>query len=377
MALHAKLISENITADVLDLACTIQAIPAPTFNETQRAAYFLDQFRALGLSDVERDATGNVLARLPGDGKSAARPLVVSAHMDTVHPLETPLGVRRLDDRLIGPGIGDNALGLAALLSLVRLLKMKGERLPGDLWLAINVGEEGLGDLCGIQAIVNRFGAGPLAYLVVEGMGLGTVLHRGLGVERYRISVQTPGGHSWVDYGRPSAIHELCSLVTRLAGLSLPRDPCTSLNVGVLHGGTSVNTIAAQAWLELDLRSEESDTLAGLVTEVQASVLALQKPNVQVTMERIGRRLAGSLPPEHPLVMLCRKVLSDLGQDARLDIASTDANLPLSRGYPSVCVGITHGNNAHSPEEYILTAPVAQGMSQIYLLVTRAWEQLR
>jgi acetylornithine deacetylase/succinyl-diaminopimelate desuccinylase-like protein len=396
MAPLARLISKDFAHSVLDLACHIQAIPAPTFNEIQRASYFLDQFRALGLQDVEHDSTGNVLARLPGTGtadrpstplnaagtakttffKSNTRPLVISAHMDTVHPLETPLGLRRLDDRIIGPGIGDNAVGLAAVLSLARLLKEKEERLPGDLWLAINVGEEGLGDLRGIQAIVNRFGAGPLAYLVVEGMGLGTILHRGLGVERYRITVQTPGGHSWVDYGRPSAIHELCSLVTRLAALPLPQHPCTSLNVGILHGGTSVNTIASQAWLELDLRSEESSTLAHLVKEVQANVQVLQKPTVQVTMERIGRRLAGSLPPTHPLVALCRDALSDLGLEARLDIASTDANLPLSRGYPSVCVGITHGNHAHSPDEYILTAPVAQGMAQIYLLVTRAWEQL-
>jgi tripeptide aminopeptidase len=381
MALSSKLISKEFAQSVVDLACHIQGIPAPTFNESQRASYFLDQFRSIGLHDVERDSAGNVLARLPGTLKNGAnkvntRSLVISAHMDTVHPLETPLGLRRFDDRITGPGIGDNALGLAALLSLVRLLKAKDEHLPGDLWLAINVGEEGLGDLRGIQAIVNRFGAGPLAYLVIEGMGLGTVLHRGLGVERYRISVQTPGGHSWVDYGRPSAIHELCGLVTRLAALSLPQNPCTSLNVGVLHGGTSVNTIAANAWLDLDLRSEDPGTLASLVKAVEVNVASLQQPNVQVTIERIGRRLAGSLPSTHPLVALCRRVLSDLGIEARLDIASTDANLPLSRGYPSVCVGITQGNNAHSPEEYILTTPIATGMAQLYLLVTRAWDHL-
>ncbi len=384
----ANLISADFAASVVDLACAIQAIPAPTFKETQRANYFLDQFRALGLHDVERDSTGNVLARLPSAGLAHAtgtvspRPLVISAHMDTVHPLETPLAVRRLEDalgrteRVIGPGIGDNALGLAAVLGLVRLLREKETRLPGDLWLAINVGEEGLGDLRGIQAIVNRFGAGPLAYIVVEGMGLGTILNRGLGVERYRITVQTPGGHSWVDYGRPSAVHELCELVTRLAGLALPRHPCTTLNVGVIHGGTSINTIAAQAWLELDLRSEDSNMLAGLVRDVHAIAQSTEKPNVQVNMERIGRRMAGLLPPAHPLVALCQQVLADLGIEPRLDIASTDANLPLSRGYPSVCLGITHGNNAHSPDEYILTAPVAQGIAQMYLLVTRAWGKL-
>ncbi len=376
MTLPSHPVTPDFAARVIDMACAIQAIPAPTFHETQRANYFLEQFRALGLHDVERDSTGNVLARLPGSSKASIRPLVISAHMDTVHPLDTPLVVRRMEERVVGPGIGDNALGLAALLGLVYLLQEKQVELPGDLWLAINVGEEGLGDLRGIQAIVNRFGAGPLAYLVIEGMGLGTILNRGLGVERYRITVETPGGHSWVDYGQPSAIHELCKLVARLASLSLPHNPCTTMNVGVIQGGTSINTIAGKAMLELDLRSEDSSTLENLVREVSFHAQAFQSQNVQVRMERIGRRLAGQLLPGHPLVMLAREVLADLGIEGRLDIASTDANQPLSRGYPSICLGITHGNHAHSPEEYILTAPVTQGMAQLYLLVTRAWEKL-
>jgi acetylornithine deacetylase/succinyl-diaminopimelate desuccinylase-like protein len=376
MTLRSIPITTEFANRVIDLACTIQAIPAPTFHETQRATFFIDQLRALGLHDVERDSTGNVLARLPGSLKTPSRPLVISAHMDTVHPMETALGVRRLEDRIIGPGIGDNALGLAALLGLAHLLQQKKVELPGDLWLALNVGEEGLGDLRGMQAIVNRFGAGPLAYLVIEGMGLGTILNRGLGVERYRITIQAPGGHSWVDFGQPSAIHELCKLVSRLTALPLPQSPCTTMNVGVIQGGTSINTIAAQAWLELDLRSEDGGTLENLVTEVRNQAQAFQQATVQVRMERIGKRMAGLLPPDHPLVILGRDVLSDLEIDARLDIASTDANLPLSRGYPSICVGITYGNHAHSPEEFILTIPVVQGMAQIYLMVTRAWDRL-
>lgn len=364
---------EEFSATILDLAVTIQAIPAPTFNERQRADFFVEQFQELKLSDVQRDAVGNVLGRLPGGD---ARPLVVSAHTDTVHPLGTPLNARIFEDRIIGPGIGDNALGLAALLGLVHLLNQNKVKLPGDLWLAANVCEEGLGDLRGMQAIVDRFAEKPLAYLVIEGMGLGTVLHRGLGVERYRISVETPGGHSWVNYGQPSAIHELCGLVTRLTSIPLPEHPCTTMNVGVIQGGTSINTIAAHAWLELDLRSEDKNTLAWLVNNVQAMVQAAQRPEVRVQIERIGQRLAGELPESHPLVDLAHSVLNELGMFARLDINSTDANLPLSRGYPAICVGITHGNNAHSLEEFILTRPVAKGMEQLYLLVTRAWKYL-
>jgi acetylornithine deacetylase/succinyl-diaminopimelate desuccinylase-like protein len=377
MTLRSNPITPEFATRVIDLACTIQAIPAPTFHEAPRANYFLEEFRKLGLQDVELDSTGNVLARLPGSSSHITRPVVISAHMDTVHPLDTPLGVRRFEDRIIGPGIGDNALGLAAILGLAQLFMERHIALPGDLWLAANVGEEGLGDLRGIQAIVNRFGGGPLAYLVIEGMGLGTVLNRGLGVERYRITVQTPGGHSWVDHGQPSAIHQLCGLVTRLTSISLPQQPCTTLNVGMIQGGTSINTIAAQAWLELDLRSEDSSALANLVKEVRRSVEAVEQPNVRIKMDRIGKRLAGLLPHTHPLAMLAQEVLSDLRIEAHLDIASTDANLPLSRGYPSICVGITHGNHAHSAEEYILTAPVIQGMAQIYLLISRAWDRIR
>ncbi|HEX9019293.1 MAG TPA: M20/M25/M40 family metallo-hydrolase [Anaerolineaceae bacterium] len=375
-----SLLPTSFVEKIIDLACAIQAIPAPTFNEGPRGAFFLEQFRALGLQDVHQDAAGNILGRIPGQyghKSTKNRPVVVSAHMDTVHPLGTPLGARITDDRVTGPGIGDNALGLAALVALVQMLQQNDVHLPGDLWLAANVGEEGLGDLRGIKAIVDRFQSTPLAYLVVEGMGLGTVLHRGLGVERYRISIETPGGHSWVDYGQPSAIHELCALVTRLTAISLPQHPCTTMNVGVIHGGTSINTIAAHAWMELDLRSEDRATVAKVVGEVRALARNAQKNNVQVQMERIGRRLAGELPASHPLVELARSVITDLGMEPRLDIASTDANMPLSRGIPAVCLGITHGNNAHTLEEYILTAPIEKGLMQLYRITTNIWEKLK
>ena len=360
---------------IINLTCEIQAIPAPTFHETRRAAFFLKQFRDLGLQDVQLDKIGNVLARLPG--ASQERPLVVSAHLDTVHPLDVPLDIQRQADRIIGPGIGDNSLGLAALVGLVELLQMHEIRLPGDLWLVANVSEEGLGDLRGIQAVVDQFGSGPLAYLVIEGMGLGAILHRGLGVERYKITVQTPGGHSWVNYGQPSAIHELCNIVTRITSLTLPQKPCTTLNIGVIQGGTSVNTIAAQAWLELDLRSEDRLALAHLVKEVNHIVNSARRTGVTLRLERIGKRQAGQLPADHSLVRMAREVLAELDLEARLDIASTDANLPLSRGYPAICIGITLGNNAHTTEEYILTRPIAQGLSQLALLVERAWDKLK
>lgn len=365
---------DHFVTSILELTCVIQAIPAPTFHEDLRAEFFLSQFTNQGLLDVHKDETGNVLGRYPGTGNG--RPLVVSAHLDTVHPLETQLTTQRLDDRIIGPGIGDNALGLAGIIALIRSLRMRAEKLPGDLWLVVNVGEEGLGDLHGIQGVVDRFRGQPLAYLVIEGMGLGTILNRGLGVERYKITVHTPGGHSWVDYGQPSAIHEVCAIVTRLAALQLPRCPCTTLNAGIIHGGTSINTIAAEAWIELDLRSEDSASLENLTQEVKAIVAATKRPGVQVQMEKIGKRLAGQIPNTHPLVRLAGSVLADLGIEARMDIASTDANLPLSRGYPAICIGLTNGNNAHTKDEFILTNPLKQGLMQLHQIVVRAMNEL-
>jgi tripeptide aminopeptidase len=365
-------IPASILTQLLDLTCTIQSIPAPTFNEGQRADFFLKRIEEAGLQDIETDSAGNVFGRLPGRGE--ARPLVISAHMDTVYPIHTPLTHQRDEDRITGPGIGDNALGLASVLMLLKLLEMEEVRLPGDLWVAFNTCEEGLGDLRGMQAVVERFGSLPLAYLVVEGMGLGTVLNRGLGVERYKISVTTPGGHSWVDYGRPSAIHEISGIITRLTAISLPKKPCTTMNVGVISGGTSINTIAAHAWMELDLRSEDQFALSKLVRDVHAVALSAQRPGVQVKLERIGKRHAGQIDDNHALVTMARGVLIDLGLEPHLDIASTDANLPLSRGYPAICVGISYGNKAHTQDEFILTAPAASGLQQIYLLVNRVWD---
>lgn len=365
----------NFVKSVIELACTIQQIPGPTFLETERAAFMFEQFKSLGLLDVTLDSAGNVLGRLPG--ASNARPLVVSAHLDTVHPLGTSLDLQHFEDRIVGPSIGDNSLGLAGLLALPRMVAARQFSLPGDLWLVANVAEEGLGNLKGMQAVVDRFGSGPIAYLVLEGMGLGNVLHRGLGVERYKVSVHTPGGHSWADFGQPSAIHELCALVNRLTSLPLPHHPCTSLNVGMIQGGTSVNTIADRAWLELDLRSEDSQTLMHLVNQVHEVVRSASRPDVQASLVLIGKRQAGSLSTTHPLVELARQVITQIGMQPHLDTASTDANLPLSRKYPSICIGLTLGNNAHSKDEFILTAPVEDGLRQLYELVTRAWEVMR
>ena len=386
---------------ILDMAVAIQQIPAPTFHEAERAEFVCARFAEEGLQGVEIDSTGNVYACFGGDRQShsvKAQPLIVSAHLDTVFPLNIDLSIRREQESIQAPGIGDNSLGLAGLFGLVWALRERRLSLPGALWLVANVCEEGLGNLRGMQAVIDRFevrsekrrgtsrtrngtkppragsGTTPLAYIIIEGMALGQVYQRGLGVRRYRLSVQTAGGHSWIDYGQPSAVHELAALSTRITALKLPRQPRTTLNVGIISGGSSVNTIAAEAMLELDLRSENTATLEDVVRQVEQIVSAPQAPGVVVKLEVIGRRPAGEIPPEHQLVKLAQDCLREVGVESHLNIGSTDANLPLSLGLPAVTIGLTTGGRAHTVHEFINIAPLEKGMEQLVRLVSRAWD---
>jgi tripeptide aminopeptidase len=369
----------NNISRLIDLAVAIQQIPAPTFHEAERAEFVRARFVEHSLADVQTDSTGNVYARFPrvrSSPKPQRRPLIVSAHLDTVFPLSVDLHCEREPERILAPGIGDNSLGVAGLLSLVWALREQGLSLPGDLWLVANVCEEGLGDLRGIRAVVDRFGSEALAYLVIEGMALGQVYYRGLGVRRYRITVRTSGGHSWIDYGQPSAIHELTMLSARLAAMELPRTPRTTLNIGVIAGGSSVNTIAAEAMLELDLRSESAETLEAVVGQVEQSVQTAQKPGVTIAVEVIGRRPSGEISLEHPLVQLAQRCLLEEGIEPRLNTGSTDANLPLSLGFPSATIGLTTGGRAHTVHEFINIQPLEKGMKQLVKLVSMVWDKL-
>lgn len=364
----------DLVQRTLDLAVEIQQIPAPTFHEQARGDFIRRKFEEQQLSDISMDSTGNVYARLPGRGEKS--PVIVSAHLDTVFPEDTDLTVARNAERIQGPGIGDNSTGTAGLFGLLWKLRRTERELPGDIWLVANVGEEGLGDLCGMRAVVDRFAAEPAAYVILEGMALGQVYHRALGVQRYRITVQTAGGHSWVDFGQPSAVHELAALITRLAALPLPQQPRTSLNAGVIKGGTSVNTIAAEAWVELDLRSEEVGSLKRLVGQVEGLIREANRTNVRVSSELIGQRPAGHIDASHPLVEAARYSLQAQDVQPYLGIGSTDANIPLSRGLPAVCIGITSGGGAHTLDEFIYTRPVEKGLDQAALLVEEIFRRL-
>jgi len=275
----------------------------------------------------------------------------------------------RSSDRITAPGIGDNALGLAGLLGLLWLIHDRKKSLNHDVWLIANVGEEGLGNLRGMQAVVSRFQGNIKAYLVLEGMALGQVYHRGLGVRRMRISARTAGGHSWVEAGRPSAIHELIRLASRMLSWSLPSQPRTTLNIGIFQGGTSINTIAPFASFDIDLRSEDTEILAELAEKISNLVRKFRSEDVQILSELIGARPPGEIPPQHPLVALAKEALMAVGITPNYNIGSTDANVPLSLGYPAICLGLTTGQGAHTLNETIDLAPLSQGLEQLLLVI--------
>ncbi len=356
---------------LLDLACQIQQIPAPTFDEGQRAAFVAGHFSAHGLCDVEVDDLGNVYGRRPGRAPET-RPVLVSAHTDTVFPADLPLTLQRAPDRIAGPGIGDNSLGVAGLFGL--LWRLGETSLPGDVWLVANVCEEGLGDLRGMRRVVDRLGHRVRATIVLEGMALGHIYHAAIGVRRYRVTTRVEGGHSWLHFGRASAIHTLVRLAAQITTLSLPSTPKTTFNIGTLSGGTTVNTIAREASLDLDLRSESPAVLTGLAARVEALAATFNTSDVQVETRVIGDRPSGSVPREHPLVQLAARTLDDLGVPYSFETGSTDANVPLSRGLPCVCLGLTRGGNSHRPDEYVETRDLDKGLESIVRVVRGAFE---
>lgn len=367
-----NMISSEMLAYVLDRVVSIQQIPAPTFSEQNRAAAIFEEMNMLGLQVVHYDQAGNVLGLWPGGD---AAPLILSAHLDTVHP-ESILPVQRTGTSISGPGIADNSMGLAALLGVGFWLKQTGVQFPGPIWLVADVCEEGLGNLAGMKTLVNRFEENVLAYIVLEGLGLGQICHRGLGVIRYRISVETLGGHAWVNFGTPSAIHELAGMIHGLTEIAIPREPRTSLNVGMIQGGTSVNTIARKAWCEIDLRSEDSVVLNHIGRKIHQIVGDRARNGVHVNIDLIGSRAAGFLSRSHPLTQLAASCLEELGLKPKYEIGSTDANIPLSLGYPAICLGITRGNNPHTFDEVIELEPIQSGLQQLILLIQRAWSSL-
>lgn len=326
-------------------------IPSPTFAEERRARYIAERLRELGLHDTEVNSINNVTASL--SVAPAAPALMVVAHIDTVFPEGTDVEPVWDGKYWRAPGIRDNSASVATTLLLPELLRRAGVTLKRDLILAFSVGEEGLGNLRGVRALMDRFGQRLFAVIAADG-NLGVINHVAIHVRRLEISVGTEGGHSWADAGKPSAIHLLARIAGRISELTVPSAPKTILNIGTISGGTSVNSIAERAKLALDIRSIdgiEVQYLEQAVRDIVAQIPDDGKTNIEIAV--IGDRPGGMIQQDHRLVKTISAAYAGVGVTPKLLPGSTDANIPLSLGIPAASMGISLGGRIHTLHEFL------------------------
>jgi len=356
------------TEAIVELTQRICAVPAPTGDEQRRAEFVASLLRERGYTPTI-DATGNVYARRGKRGKGPI--LMLLAHLDTVFPLSTPLKIERDKDILRGPGIGDNCLSIATMLGVVDILDMMSRETAADIVVVADVGEEGLGNLRGARAAVERYRDELGAVIALDG-NLGSIVNTAVGSKRWRITVRGPGGHSFGAFGLPSAIHGLGKIIAAMSELQVPQNPKTTYNVGLIEGGTSVNTIAASATAILDMRSTDISALEHLTEQIRDIVLYRAGNGLHTEIEVLGERPAGSRDLSDPLVQLASQALTWLGYEPVYVASSTDANIPISLNIPAVCIGSTRIKQAHTVEEWLAIPPIADGLAQIVRLCIEA-----
>jgi tripeptide aminopeptidase len=352
------------------------AIPAPTFKEQIRGEYFQKRFHELGLQNVRVDEHGNIFGYRSGNGKGPK--LVVSAHLDTVFPEGTDVEAKIVDGKIYAPGIADDGRGLASLLTLIRAFNKANIETIGDIIFVATVGEEGLGDLNGVKGLFadNKDIDG---FISIEPGTPGEVTYLATGSRRYRITYSGTGGHSFGDFGIPSAIHALGRAIAKISDLHVPENPKTTFNVGMINGGTSVNTIAASASMVLDMRSTSNEELIKLekqVNEILHKAAAEEnqrwgKNSIKVELELVGDRPAGSQAEEAVIVQSALAAARVLGFEPKLNQpSSTDSNVPISLGIPAVTLG---GGGAfggcHTLQEYFDPKDAHFGVQKILLTI--------
>jgi len=361
---------------ILDDQVALAEIPAPPFKEAARAEAIRQRFVAAGLSDVRIDAAGNVLGVRHG---RAPRPhVVISAHIDTVFPEGTDVRVTRTGAVLKGPGIGDDARGLAVLVAVARALTASAIPTAGTVTFAATVGEEGLGDIRGARHLVNTELAGTIdAFVSIDGIGM-DVINVGVGSRRYKVTFRGPGGHSYGAFGTANPIHALGRAVAAVSDLTVPTSPRTTFNVGRIGGGTSVNAIPFEAWFEIDLRSADSAALTALDARFRALVdQAVAAENarwnrpgqVGATLTVVGDRPGGSTAETAAIVRAARSATAAVGEQMTLRAGSTDANAAMYRGIPAVTIdaGGT-GSGAHALDERFDSTDSWKGTVRAFLL---------
>ena len=360
-------------------------IPAPPFGESARAAAYLRMLREAGLEEVQQDAVGNVMGLRRG--ASAGLLLAVAAHLDTVFPPETDVTVQRAGTRLTAPGIGDDTAGLAAVLAVIRAMDAAGISTAADILFVGNVGEEGPGDLRGVKHL---FREGPYRdritrFISVESGGQTTITNGALGSMRYRVAFRGPGGHSYGAFGLVNPAFAMASAITRFAAIAVPEAPKTTLSVGIVRGGTSVNSIPFETSIDVDMRSESPEELAKLVeaflsamdeaVDEENATRSVAEGPIVLDMELIGDRPSGLTPARAPLVRAALDAARAFGSEPSLRTSSTDANLPISLGIPAITIGRGGlGGRSHSLDEWVDVErePTVRGLQVLLTTVLAA-----
>ena len=357
-------------------------IPAPSFKESVRGEELKRVFQQLGLQNVRVDAVGNVMGDRPG---ASARPhVVIAAHLDTVFPEGTDVKVKREGATLRGPGIGDDCRGLAVLVAIIREMKAANVSTPGTITFVANVGEEGLGDLRGVKQLFNETLKGQIdKFVSIDGTGV-HVTNVAVGSHRYRVTFKGPGGHSFGAFGLANPIGAMGRAIAKINDRQVPKQPKTTFNVGRVGGGTSVNSIPFEGWMEVDMRSSDPASLAAVDASFQKAVdSAVSEENqrwgkpgmITAVKELVGDRPAGSTPENSPIVRASLEAATVLGFNANLGEGSTDSNMPMSIGVPAITIGGGgRGSDAHALTESFDTTDSWKG-TQHALLVTIALAQ--
>ncbi|WP_246056042.1 M20/M25/M40 family metallo-hydrolase [Alteribacter natronophilus] len=369
---------EKTAGYTLDEQIELTSIPAPTFSESERGTVFASKLEKYGVEEVTTDNAGNVFGIRRGSDPDAPK-LVISAHLDTVFPEGTAIDPEWKDGKVYAPGIADDGRGLACVLTFARAVNSTGLTFRGDLIIGATVGEEGLGDLYGVKNLFNTR-SDIDAFISVEPGSPERIIFQGTGSRRYRISFHSPGGHSFGDFGVPSANHALGRAVAKIADLNVPGEPKTTFTVGEVSGGTSVNTISAEAVMVIDLRSTDQMELVKLENKVLKLVddAAAEendrwnRKDITVKKEKVGDRPAGSQSQDSPIVQAAAAAVSTLGLTPALSgPISTDSNVPISLGVPALTLGGGGDfGGAHTLQEYF--DPTDAHLGPQHLLLTAA-----
>lgn len=376
---HARLAAHDDA--IVRSQITVAQIAAPTGEEQERGSWIARRFQDCGLSDIHTDTAGNVIGRRKG--VRDLPPVSICAHLDTVFPRETDLSIRRHGARLVGPGINDNGRGLAVMLALAAEVDGARLRPHHPIEFVATTGEEGIGDLRGAKHYFATRGRDARAAIAIDGAGDERIIHRALGSRRFRVSYSGPGGHSWAAFGVANAVHAAAAAAARLAGLPLPTSPRTTLSVGRIGGGLSVNSIPDSAWLEIDVRSTSAAQLdliertvhrvAQTAADEENAKRAIGTRALIVTVESIGSRPCGETAPDHPLVQSAMAATRLVGRQPDLALASTDANVPISQGIPAIAIGAGgRGGDAHTHAEWFDNSHGTVGVARALTIVMSA-----